>query len=141
MARKVAPPKSAFRSPTVEHVDIDATLLVTFDHSDPARWEEGFTDSTLLKVTKGAFVRLRPPPGVSADAVERARKDCVAHGAVAVRVVSPNAPATIPDPTTPEASPHRGIREVVMAMAAEANTSNREALTTALEAHLSEAGL
>ncbi len=145
MARKVAPessPKPGFRSPSIEHVDLGATPLVTYDSPDVARWEAGIPGSALEGVTKGCFVRLRPPPGTSAEAVESWRRDVVAAGAIAVRVVSPNEPATLPGPSAPaEPSPHRGIRDVVMAMAAEANTTNREALTEALEGHLSSAGI
>lgn len=139
MARKTTSPKTGFRW-TPQHVPLDAAKLVTIDDPRVAKWENGLSGSILLPA-KGAFVRLRPPSGVTPAAVEVARKDCLAHGALAVRVIAPNTASVVVEPVTREPSPGSGIREVVMAMAKESNCVDREALVGALETHLSTAGL
>jgi hypothetical protein len=86
MARRpVEEPRHTGVTPTVETIEVDAVRLVTLD--DPS--------GNVTRAAKGAFARLRPPPGLSAEEIESWRI-LVAKVARAVKVLPSQHAAAVP---------------------------------------------
>jgi len=145
MARKIKPadprPKTGFRSTPFKVVAVaygDAAGMLTVDSTNPI-WGGG---QHLVALPAGAFVRLRPPPGVEPAVVERLKQIYLKSGALAVRVVPAAQAEALPTlADKPAAQPHRTIREVVTAMVAETNSQDREALAALVESVISKEGI
>jgi len=96
--------------------------------------------SALRRMRAGDLVRVRPPAGETAEQVEHVRTRLLAEGAAAVKVL-PGAPGPSVVSRASRATPVRGIREVVMAVAARARTNDRALLDAVLEAALAAEGV
>lgn len=89
---------------------------------------------------KGAIVRLKPPPEADDAKVEQARQALLRSGALAVRLMPRRRKAVVPQAAKERPAP-ASHREVVMELAARANTPDRAALIAVLDEALAQAGL
>jgi len=85
------------------------------------------------------FVRLRPPPGMKEEVIDRLRKGAEKIGAV-VKYIPANEAAVITEGTTQERV-EESIRETVVALTREAKTSDSAGLMTLIENTLAAVGL
>ena len=124
MARKKTDSAKRFTVKSVEM--LAAAFLVTLD------------SASLIRDVNKAFVRIRPDT-MSDEEVEQMRAKCIEGGAVAVRVLPRRSAQVL---TTPKSAVKtRSIRDVILQMVKEANTTDRDALTAVAERVMAEAGL
>jgi hypothetical protein len=127
----------AFRDPIgVQFVPLDSTRdLVTIRPSDPV-WS-----SSEPTCKAGAIIRLQPPATASDADVTRVREWFLRSGAVRVRVEPRAAGEKVVAPVETKPAVRASMRTVVLEMAEEARTHNREALRAELDRALSEEGI
>jgi hypothetical protein len=143
MARRVRTAPAEFRDiakfspPTIRFVPLDETrVLLTVRPTDPV-----WTGAPPV-CAPGAIVRIRPPADAADSDIARQRAAYERAGAVRIRVEPRAAGERVrANIVEDEPRPPRAIvREVVMAMAAEARTHNRTALIEELDRALTTQG-
>lgn len=125
MARKKSDSVKRF---TVKVVPIAAAPFLTISDAH-------YDEQTVI----GAFVRIRSPETMSDEELSKLRAKVIEQGAIAVRVL-PRRQAQVL--TTPKVDMKtRSIREVIVQMVAESNTTDRAALTEVVEHTMAKVGL
>lgn len=125
--------------PKVEVVPLAGARLVTVGPESEA-WKVFELPADASKL-RDSFVRLRPPVGVTDEAVERVHRLFTGAGA-RVRVEMPNAPIVVSQATeVEEEAAHESAREVVLQLVDEAHTTERDALKGFCESVMAEVGL
>ena len=119
---------------TVRFQRVKARRLVTISPKDSI-WVESYVGDT-LRLLSGAIVRAFPPADAGDERIEAVKLELEAAGAARVRI-EPRATGTktvAPETAPPEV--RQAPRVVVMQMADEARTRDREALVGVLDAAL-----
>ena len=113
--------------------------FVTIGVDHPA-WRFGTAESFDLRIPRGAFVRLEPPPSASDEVVARVRE--IAEK-VALHVVCLPRRRAYVITAQREKKPHRKAREVVAELVGEANVleADRAALSEFVESVMAKRGL
>lgn len=126
--------------PKVEVVPLAGSRLVTVGPESPA-WTafELPGDATKLR---DSFVRLRPPPGITEEAVVRVQRLFRSIGA-RTRVEMPNVPIVVPQVGAEDRvdDSQATVREDVLQIVGEAHTSDRDALRALVEEIMAENNL
>ena len=138
MGRRGPPTPPMEKRFSIRRIPLDTAEFITLGDHHTA-WllcSEPFAFTNL----RGAFVRLRPPPGTPVSTVEHMKAAALKAGASAVKVEHASAPAVVVEKHV-DVKPGEGLRPLVLAMGQRANTANRSALMAALEAALAAAGL
>jgi len=125
----------------VEVVALDAAKMVTIGPDAAGVWSPGRSIPELGPGYRGAFVRLKPPPGADAGRVRELEERAIAAGAAAVKVY-PWKGATSPLPPGVEVL-GEGLspRAVVMAMSREKPSADVAALEAVLARLMDEEGV
>lgn len=119
----------------VEFVPVAARRLITVGPADPV-WT-----GARASCPPGAIVRLVAPAAASAEAVDGARLAFEAAGAARCRVAGRQARSAVVAPAPARRPGLAGPRQVVMSMAREARTRDRDALVALLDASLAAEGI
>jgi hypothetical protein len=123
----------------VTAVPVEATPMVTVWQGDLI-WITEYPWNHVPMSVSGAFVRLDPPPGVSASRIEEVRKLVLGHAALAVKVLSSAQTKAVPE-NVRDALPHQTARATVRQLVEKASTEDREALAELCEKTMDEEGL
>jgi hypothetical protein len=114
----------------------DAKTFLTIGPEGDDWTGEDYPECEFIPAT---FVRLRPPPGVTQDYIERMRKGAEKAGAV-VKYLPATEAAVVTDQAAP-VTDAKSIRETVSQLVEEARTSDREALSALVESTLAKVSL
>ena len=128
--------------PVVTSRALETRQLITIGTNDPLWNLSGDVHDKAFdsKNVEGAIVRLRPPAQVTTEQIRALRKKLLRAGAVAVKD-EPRAPGeavVVHGEAPPE---DKSIRETIETMVAEANSSNRQALSGLLQELMDIAGV